>query len=237
VGRKFLSAVAITLLVAACGSTAATPTPAPATPAPAVVTPTPGPTTVTPGKTTEYTFWTFVDRHATWWHERQLIWNQLHPDRPLNLTATVIDYNQMHDNLTAALASGTGAPNIVDIEISKFGNYTKGTIHLLDLTAEAAPYKADLIASRLAPYQASGKQLGFDYHLGAELAFYNKEILDKAGVDPATIKTWDDYIAAGKKVQAADPTVTWGVVDTNDIHQVGPLMREAGGGLYTHPRR
>ena len=56
--------------------------------------------------------------------------------------------------------------------------------------------------------------------------------MDKAGVDPASIKTWDDYIAAGKKVQAAVPGVSFAVIDTNDIHQVGPLMREAGGGFY-----
>jgi arabinosaccharide transport system substrate-binding protein len=236
VGRKLLSVAAVIWLVAACGSTATpAPTPPPATPppatAPAIATATPV-TTPAPANATNFTFWTFVDRHATWWHTRQNEWNATHPDRPVNLTSTVTEYNQMHDNLTAALASGTGAPEIVDVEISKFGNYTKGTIHLLDLTAEVAPYKADLIASRLAPYQASGKQLGIDYHLGAVLAFYNADIMKKAGVDPASIKTWDDYIAAGKKVQAAVPGVTFSVIDTNDIHPAATLMREAGGGLY-----
>ena len=52
----------------------------------------------------------------------------------------------------------------------------------------------------MAPYQFDGKQLAADYHLGAFLAFYNKELLDAAGVNADDIKTWDDYIAAGKKV-------------------------------------
>jgi arabinosaccharide transport system substrate-binding protein len=229
-GRRILSLVLVTWMVAACNSSAATTAPPVTTLAPnstptAVVTP-------APANAVNFTFWTFVDRQATYWHERANAWNSSHPDRPLTITDTVTDYNQMHDNLTAALASGTGAPEIVDVEISKFGNYTKGTVHLLDLTAEVAPYKADLIASRLAPYQAGGKQLGVDYHLGAVLAFYNADIMKKGGVDPASIKSWDDYIAAGKKVQAANPGVTFSVIDTNDIHPAATLMREAGGGMY-----
>jgi raffinose/stachyose/melibiose transport system substrate-binding protein len=32
---------------------------------------------------------------------------------------------------------------------------------------------------------------------------FNKDVLDKAGVDPYTIKTWDDFMAACEKVKAA----------------------------------
>jgi arabinosaccharide transport system substrate-binding protein len=185
-----------------------------------------------PANATEFTFWTFVDRHATWWQKRADQWNAANPDRPIKLTPSVVEYNQMHDNLTAALTSGTGAPNIVDIEIGKFANYTKGTIHLVDMTAEAQAYVQDLVATRLAPYQAGGKQYAVDYHLGAVLAFYNKDLLDKAGVDPASIKTWDDYIAAGKKVQDANPGVTFAAIDTNGPIPVRSLMLQAGGGVY-----
>ena len=68
------------------------------------------------------------------------------------------------------------------------------------MTAEIAPYVGDLVETRLAPYEFDGKQLAADYHLGAFLMFYNKEILDAAGVNVDDIKTWDDYIEAGKKV-------------------------------------
>ena len=57
----------------------------------------------------------------------------------------------------------------------------------------------------MAPYQAFGKQLGIDYHLGAYLMYYNKALLEEAGIDPDAIKTWDDYVAAGKTVPGAVP--------------------------------
>ncbi|MCR2808080.1 ABC transporter substrate-binding protein, partial [Paenibacillus soyae] len=49
-------------------------------------------------------------------------------------------------------------------------------------------------------YAKDGNYYGVDYHVGASVIYYNKELLDKAGVNPADIKTWDDYAAAGKKV-------------------------------------
>ncbi len=36
--------------------------------------------------------------------------------------------------------------------------------------------------------------------------FYNKKILDENGIDPATLKTWDDYLAAFEKLDAAGVT-------------------------------
>jgi len=228
--KRLLGIALVASLVWACGGSATTSAPAASsaaaggTPAASVAAP--------PEGATEFTFWTFVDRHATWWNKRAEQWNQANPDRPIKLTPTVTEYTQMHDNLTAALTSGTGAPELVDIEIGKFANYTKGTTHLVDMTAEAQAYAKDLVATRLAPYQAGGKQYAVDYHLGAVLAFYNKDLLAKANVDPASIKTWADYVEAGKKVQAANPGVTFAAIDTNGPIPVRSLMLQAGGGGY-----
>lgn len=93
---------------------------------------------------TELTFWTFVPAHQTFWEESAARWNEANPDRPLTLTATTAEYQAMHDNLLAALLSGTGAPDLVDIEIAKFPTFMKGDIQLYDLTDVAALY-SDLI--------------------------------------------------------------------------------------------
>jgi arabinosaccharide transport system substrate-binding protein len=241
--KRILGVAVIAMMIAACGGGATTST-APTGGASASA---PAPGGETPGASESaapqlcatdsaadatFTFWTFVDRHATWWQKRADEWNKEHADQQIKLNCSVIAYEQMHNNLAAAFTSGSGAPNLVDIEIGKFANFTKGTIHLIDMTAEAQGYAKDLVATRLAPYQANGKQYAVDYHLGAALAFYNKEILDAADVDPASIKTWDDYIAAGKKVQAAKSGVTFAAIDVNGAIPIRSLMLEAGGGVY-----
>ena len=183
-----------------------------------------------PAGAVELTFWTFVDRHAVYFEQAAERWNAANPDRPITIAPSVIEYTQMHDNLIAAFLAGSGAPDIVDIEIGKFANFTKGDLHLLDMTAEIEPYVADLVETRLAPYEFDGKRLAADYHLGAFLAFYNKEILDAAGVDVDAIKTWDDYIEAGKAV--TKDGVTFAAVDVNGIMSIRGLMLQNGGGAY-----
>jgi arabinosaccharide transport system substrate-binding protein len=243
--KRMLSVAVIAMMIAACGgggTTSTAPTTGASAPAASASEAASQPaasesaapqlcSAKSPAEAT-FTFWTFVDRHAVWWEKRANEWNAANPDKKITLNCSVIAYQQMHDNLAAAFTAGQGAPNLVDIEIGKFANFTKGTIHLADMTAEVQPYVKDLVATRLAPYQAGGKQYAVDYHLGAVLAFYNKDILDAAKVDPASIRTWDDYIAAGKKVQAAKSDVNFSAIDITGVIPIRSLMLEAGGGVY-----
>jgi arabinosaccharide transport system substrate-binding protein len=183
---------------------------------------------------TDLSLWVFVKGHGDFMVKQAEAWNAANPDRPINLTYTETPYAQMHDNLTAAFLAGQGGPDLVDIEIGKFARYVKSedNVHLLDLTDVVAPYLPDLIATRMAPYQAYGKQLGIDYHLGAYLMFYNRALLDEAGIDPDAIKTWDDWVAAGKQFQEKFPDKAWSAVANNDIFSAYGLMYMNGGHVY-----
>jgi arabinosaccharide transport system substrate-binding protein len=177
------------------------------------------------------TFWTFVDAHADFFLRQAERFNAAHPEVKITLEPTTIDYQDMHDKLLIALQSGAGAPDLVDIEIAKFGTFMRGDIQLHDLTPLVERSGQDLVIERMAPYQGGGKQYGVDYHLGALVMYYNKELLDKAGVDVDSIVTWDDYIEAGKQVK--EKTGAWmATVETTDKWSVSPLMQENGGGVY-----
>jgi arabinosaccharide transport system substrate-binding protein len=182
-------------------------------------------------KEVNLTFWTFVDAHADFFNRQAERFNAAHPEVKIILEPTVIDYNEMHDKLLIALQSGTGAPDLVDIEIAKFGTFLRGDIQLHDLTPLVERSGKDLLKERLAPYQLEGKQYGVDYHLGALVMYYNKELMDKAGVDIDSIKTWDDYRAAGKQVMEKTGAVM-ATVETTDKWTVLPVMLENGGGTY-----
>lgn len=176
------------------------------------------PTVITGNKVsgaTELTMWTFVELHGKFYQTMVDSWNKAHPDKPINLTVTVLPYDDMHNKLQIALqANGEGAPDICDIEIGKFPNFLQGTPQLEDLTDAVAPYRKDLVESRLQIYSKGNKLYGIDFHVGATVMFYNTEMLDKSGVDYKTIKTWSDYSAAGEKVLKATGKVM-GVAETS----------------------
>jgi arabinosaccharide transport system substrate-binding protein len=186
---------------------------------------------------TDLSLWVFVDRHGLFMQHQAERWNQLNPDRQINLTYEQIEYTQMHDNLLAALLVGTGAPDLADVEIKKFATFTKGDMHFIPLDDAIDPYREDIIQSRLAPYTANGHNYGIDYHLGSFVMYYNTAILEAAGVDVDSIVTWDDYIEAGKQVtQDTDgdgtPDVYMTTIETTDVFSTYPIMLMMGGGTY-----
>ncbi len=186
---------------------------------------------------TDLSLWVFVDRHGLFMQAQAERWNEVNPDRPINLTYEQIEYNSMHDNLLAALLVGVGAPDMADIEISKFATFTKGEIQLIPLDDAIEPYRGEIIESRLAPYFANGHNYGIDYHLGAFLMYYNTGILEAAGVDVDSIETWEDYIEAGKKVtQDTDgdgtPDVYMTTIEVTGPHSTRGIMLMHGGGVY-----
>jgi arabinosaccharide transport system substrate-binding protein len=179
----------------------------------------------------ELEFWTFVDNHADFLIAQAERFNEENDKYNITLNATTIEFAEMHDKLLVALQSGTGAPDLVDIEIGRFATFARGDIPLHPLDDVVEPYRDELVQERLAPYEVGGVPYGIDYHLGAYVMYYNKDIMDEAGVDVDAIETWDDYIEAGKQVVANTDAVMATVETTGPFSIRGPMLQN-GGGIY-----
>ena len=161
--------------------------------------------------------WTFIENHQDFYTDMAEKWNEENPDRKVKLVLSNMAYDDMHNKLSLALESGEGAPDIVDIELGKFPAFMTGNIGLKDLTDAIAPYKDNVVQSRLDLYSKDGKCYGLPTHVGTTVAFYNTEALEAAGIDYTTIKTWDDFKeagikyhdATGKTFAAAETTAQW----------------------------
>ncbi|WP_372661212.1 ABC transporter substrate-binding protein [Cohnella sp.] len=171
------------------------------------------------------TFWTFQELHQRFYENMAIKWNEQHPDKPIKIEGTALPYDDMHIKLLVALQTNTGAPDIADIEISKFANYLKGTPQLVPLNDIVEPELNNMVKSRFDIYAKDGQYYGIDYHVGAAVIYYNKEILDKAGVNPDEIKTWDQYKAAGKQVveKTGVPMTT---IETTEHWSLWPLIAQ-----------
>ena len=149
---------------------------------------------------TEMSFWTFQELHVGFWTAMADLWNEQNPDKPINLTVTTGESHSLHSKLLVACQAGSGAPDMADIEIEYYGAFLKDG-YLLPINDAVEPYKDDIVMSRVEMYgDKEGNWYGADFHLGASVCYYNMDIMNEAGVDPATIVTWDDYVEAGKVV-------------------------------------
>ncbi|MBM7570859.1 ABC transporter substrate-binding protein [Aquibacillus albus] len=164
---------------------------------------------------TELTYWTFVELHMDFFKDAVPRWNEANPDRPIKLVAETYPYDQMHNNLLLALQSGTGAPDIADIEVSRFPNFLQGQPQMLPMNDYVEPEIDNFVKARFDIYSKEGNYYGMPTHVGASVMYYNQEIMDAAGVDIDSIQTWDDYVEAGKQVTAnTDAKMT--AVSTDD---------------------
>ncbi len=179
---------------------------------------------------TELELWTFQELHIEFYEQMAQRWNEANPDRQIELVATAYPYDDMHNQLLVALQSGVGAPDIVDIEISRFPNYLRGTPQLVSINDVVEPIMEDFVQARFEIYAKDGTYYGMPFHVGATVMYYNTEILGQAGVDVDTIETWDDYIAAGRAVRerVGVPMTT---VEVTEQWTFWPLISQRGSGL------
>ncbi|MDV2685637.1 ABC transporter substrate-binding protein [Alkalihalophilus lindianensis] len=165
---------------------------------------------------TELSFWTFAQMHTRIFENAITRWNEEFPDRPITLKAEVYPYDQMHNNLLMALQSGSGAPDIVDIELNRFPDYLQGQPQLEPMNDYVEPVRDNFIDSRFEIYSKDGQYYGMPTHVGATVMYYNEEIMNEAGVDIDSIETWNDYVEAGEKVvENTDAMMT--TFETEDV--------------------
>ncbi|XID95566.1 ABC transporter substrate-binding protein [Paenibacillaceae bacterium WGS1546] len=177
--------------------------------------------------------WTFVQQHADFYAYMADEWNKNYPDKPIDLATETIPYDDMHTRLLLALQSKEGAPDLVDIEQSKFPNFMKGnSVQLVELNDIVEPELPNIVKSRVDIYSKDGKYYGVDLHVGATVMYYNKELMDQAGVNPDDIKLWSDVETYGKIVaeKTGKPFITfegagnwswWPAINQLESDQVG----------------
>ncbi|HEX2741088.1 MAG TPA: extracellular solute-binding protein [Rubrobacter sp.] len=123
----------------------------------------------------------------------------------VEITFRILPYEQMHDKLLTALVSGQGAPDIADIEISRFGQFIKGDrVPLLGLEDRIGDAINDIYKpAAVDPWSWKGEIYGVGNELNTVVLAYRRDILEDAGIQ-LPFATWDDVIAAGQEISTGD---------------------------------
>lgn len=122
------------------------------------------------------------------------------PDVQINIQDVVWD--EQSQIYQATLAAGTDLPDAMLIDDDRVQAFFD-TGGLMDVTDYVAPYADQIAPFKLATVTYEGRQYAFPWDSGPMAIFYNKGIFDEAGIDPDSIKTWEDYTAAGETILEA----------------------------------
>lgn len=197
---------------------AAAPAEAPAAEAPAAAEP------------TEITVWSFIQQHLDYFVGMSETWNEQHPDKPVKIVPVFYDWASLHDKLYAAQLAGEGIPDVADVEMGRWPLFMQGEIQFLDLTPYVQPYSEELITPILDMVSKDGKLYAAPSHVGATVMYYNTALLEPAGIDYKTIKTWDDFEEALRTYKEKTGNyMTY--CETYGAYQFTVLMSEQGASL------
>lgn len=138
--------------------------------------------------------------------------------------------NDHYVALQNALAAGSGAPDVAQVEYYALGQFT-----ITESLADLSPYGAQDLDGTFSPgpwgaVSQGGGVYGLPMDSGPMAMFYNAEVFERLGVEVPT--TWEQYVEAARALHAADPNV-YISSDGNDAGFATSIMWQAGGKPFT----
>jgi multiple sugar transport system substrate-binding protein len=126
-----------------------------------------------------------------------------HPGLTVTLNITATSY----DGLVQQIAADKAAGKTADVAVAGFDQ-----LPVFEKQLGAQVLSPDLLRSTydqrfLNLGKVDGKLVGIPQQVSAPVLYYNADVLNKAGVDPASLSTTDGILAAATKIKAADPSI------------------------------
>ncbi len=102
------------------------------------------------------------------------------------------------------LAAGETMPDIMMFQSEFLPEFAQEGI-LTDLSDVISAHRDEMTTGAYNLVTYNGKQWGFPYQVKPSVWVYRSDMFEEAGIDVTTVKTTDDFIAAGKRLQETFP--------------------------------
>jgi ABC-type glycerol-3-phosphate transport system substrate-binding protein len=170
--------------------------------------------------------WTFADTHAGWFKETA---KEFEKQTGIHVAVSLMSNDSLMQQLLINLkAGGLNTPDLCDIEQGGFGRFLIGrSIPFVDLRPllREKGYDKQLVSARQALYSWHDGVYGIEHALTPVTLFYLREPWERAGVDPATLHTWDEFAAAAQESFPPDARAI--PIPAHDV-----MLRQRGGDYF-----
>jgi len=151
------------------------------------------------------------------------------------INVELIGWDDMIPRLQAAMAAGSGGPDLATVNLGTHIASFAELGGLTDLSEYVDPMADQFTDAAYAGSRYKDTTYGIPADIGPYTMFYRADIFEEAGVDPESIETWDDYIEAGKTImeETGSHMLPW----PKTHYELGnwnfePALRAAGGNFF-----
>ena len=126
----------------------------------------------------------------------------------IKLKYVLFEPADVYQKIQLAVAAGGGFPDVSCIEDSHLAQFVELGA-LADITTEVAPFVDKMNAYKWNQASKDGRYFAMPWDSGPVAVFYRRDVFEQAGVDPASIETWEDYYQAAKTIMEKTGVPMW----------------------------
>ena len=143
------------------------------------------------------------------------------------LDVQYVPWAEAHDKFVNSIAGST-TPDVAEVGTTWTPEFADAgaLADLTDVVGEAG-LDDDLVPGLVEAGTVDGGLYGMPWYAGVRSVVYRTDVFEKAGVTPPT--SWDELVAAGEKLEAANPDMITFPVPGDSEYGVDPFVWGAGG--------
>jgi arabinosaccharide transport system substrate-binding protein len=185
-------------------------------------------------RTATLRFWTFANTHYDAYREAIPSFEAKHPGVKIDLQ--LVSGQAVTSRLQAAFWADLDVPDLVEVEISSAGGFFRGPlgdVGFVDLTdrLKRSGLWERMVQARFAPYTSRGRVFGLPHDVHPVMLAYRRDILEKEGVNVEAIRTWDDFLAVGRRLTIPNRRYMIELADSN-ASNLEMFLFQRGGGYF-----
>ncbi len=180
------------------------------------------------------TMWTFAKPHYEAYLKALPEFEKAHPGTKVDIQ--LVANTGLAQRLQSAFQADLDVPDMCEIEISSAGTFFRGPLNHIGFADITDRVNKDglldkMVAARFTPYTSRGRIFGLPHDVHPVMLAYNREIMEKEGVDVSKIVTWDDFIKVGQKLTIPDKRYMIEMSDGGS-DQIEVALFQRGGGYF-----
>jgi ABC-type glycerol-3-phosphate transport system substrate-binding protein len=126
----------------------------------------------------------------------------------IKLKYVLFEPTDVYRKIQLAVAAGGGFPDVSCIEDSHLAQFVELGA-LADISNQVAPFVDKMNAYKWNQASKDGRYYAMPWDSGPVAVFYRRDVFEEAGVDPASIETWEDYYQAAKTIKEETGVPMW----------------------------
>jgi len=152
----------------------------------------------------------------------------------IKIREQIVPFDQLNAQIQARIGAGDDSIDIYGADEPRVPALAKRGL-LKDVSSEIEKVTAATTPQAVSATTADGKLYALPQWTSTQMLFYNKDLLEKAGIempsaDPAKRLTWDQLLVNARKAQEAGAKYGFGFEQVDRYYQLQPLFESSGAG-------